>query len=1003
MFIFNLFEKPTKSTSTSDVEKSDLYQNTKDQRVRNMLRTAHKENPGAHSDLEALAGHMADVDATNKRQDAEEKQLRKTQDQMIKDLQDKERRFRAFTAKVAAMDLSPQQSAKAAQDIEKDIEPDLEKYRDQDQEIKAKAKDAEQPQSKEKKAEPAFNPTTGTPTGNYKPKKDKPELRVVRHQAKNKEQPAPSVDDVPIGPAQNVSAPIPTAAPAVDTPAPVNPKHQQLSNLGMRFGNAANIPRFRQTAESVLAEALSQAESEQIYNHNSQAFAKSYAESQATKLYYGNGQWEDLTAAEVEQLVSAIATDYTEQARPQVWEQLFTDHNYFNEFKKQHLSQMPLFTTEELVGGNFGPAANDPQHNGIKTRALEIIKAAYDPGVPDSVIQQQKDLFRQDYPGWSFSTTADKKIAVLVNHQTNVRLPIIRLTDLSEDSWHAGDNAWSSDKNNWTESVEESRLSVGDPVVVTAPNEFEGKTGEIAEFSPSGKFVIVNLYNHGEHSMHLLDVEYNQYADNEVDEGWYNPKSFPGTKIGANLTGQQPRVPIPQIKDQIIKSLMTNHKDIIVQYGPRDVNIVAQSEAAKADTSPQGITKAVNNVVNFLTSGLSVNRLRQQTLEDGVDETIEGQSDVATPHAIYIDNQLWKVYADAKTALAMEKKVKDSLKAHGRNQQVVVKPYYKEVAEGFQDFNKVEPYAVCLAGKPVKTFDYYEDARRFHDNWKKKLYREGNKAKADKITLMPLNLDEAVDQAKALKAAQQAAKFMIRNLDDRAALKDYSMHFWSPERFYQGATMAIRGVGYDEIVKHITQDEPAWFPKPQYEAANPAQQAAIAIAMKKAGKKPKSVDEVVAAPPPEAPPAIIAPAPAAKYMAKKPQAPQAQQADEPAPGHPKINRYDDDDSTLKVYKPEQYREDAVNELDVNTLKSYADKRGAQVAAMKADNPTPTPGSPEWVKQAVPAQQVNLAKRKIARKERQAGVAESTNYWKRLQDERNVKLNSLVNELKESIK
>jgi hypothetical protein len=372
---------------------------------------------------------------------------------------------------------------------------------------------------------------------------------------------------------------------------------------------------------------------------------------------------------------------------------------------------------------------------------------------------------------------------------------------------------------------EGQQLHPGDPIIVVAPNEFEGKTGEIYDFALSGSFVIVDLYNHGKHSMHLSDVAYNDYADkeeaddwyDEVDEGWYDHRSFPGAKIGPHIAGPQ-RTPIPQVKNQIIKSLMTAHKDLVDKYGQRDVNIVAQSEAAKADTSPQGITKAVNNVVNFLTSGLSVNRLRQQTLEDGVDETIEGQSDVATPHAIYIDNRLWKVYADAKTALAMEKKVKDSLKAHGRNQQVVVKPYYKEVAEGFQDFNKVEPYAVCLAGKPVKQFDYYEDARRFHDNWKKKLYREGNTEKADKITLMPLNLDEAVDQARALKAAQQAAKFMIRNLDDRAALKDYSMHFWSPERFYQGATMAMRGVGYDEIVKHITQDEPAWFPKPQYEA-----------------------------------------------------------------------------------------------------------------------------------------------------------------------------------------
>ena len=175
-----------------------------------------------------------------------------------------------------------------------------------------------------------------------------------------------------------------------------------------------------------------------------------------------------------------------------------------------------------------------------------------------------------------------------------------------------------------SEVNEDQKLHVGDPIIVTAPNEFEGKTGEIAEFSPSGKFVVVNLYNHGEHSMHLSDVDYNQYADDQAEEDdWYDDAD---------------------------------------EFG---------------------------------------------------------------------------------------------------------KPGSEFFPEGFQDFNKVEPYEVCLAGKCVKTFDYYEDARRFHDNWKKKLYREGNKAKADKITLNP-------------------------------------------------------------VMK---------------EAANPAQQAAIAIAMKKAGKKPKSVDE----------------------------------------------------------------------------------------------------------------------------------------------------------------
>ena len=68
------------------------------------------------------------------------------------------------------------------------------------------------------------------------------------------------------------------------------------------------------------------------------------------------------------------------------------------------------------------------------------------------------------------------------------------------------------------EELDEAKLSVGDPIVVVGSNEFEGKTGEIAEFSPSGKFVVVNLYNHGEHSMHLSDVKYNEYADDDADE-----------------------------------------------------------------------------------------------------------------------------------------------------------------------------------------------------------------------------------------------------------------------------------------------------------------------------------------------------------------------------------------------------------------------------------------------------------------------------------------------------
>ena len=368
---------------------------------------------------------------------------------------------------------------------------------------------------------------------------------------------------------------------------------------------------------------------------------------------------------------------------------------------------------------------------------------------------------------------------------------------------------YESQKKNSEEVNEAQRLHAGDPIVVTAPNEFEGKTGEIAEFSPSGSFVVVDLYNHGQHSMHLSDVAYNDYADQEEEDDWYDD----------------------------------NVNDI--------------------DDGPQ--------------------------------------------HAYDSDERT-------------------------RSDQF----------EGFQDFNKVEPYEVCLAGKCVKTFDYYEDARRFHDNWKKKLYREGNKAKADKITLNP-------------------------------------------------------------VMK---------------EAANPAQQAAIAVAMKKAGKKPKSVDETTA------------------FLTRGPRLSYGTQAQHTTLGPVQVEKnmpdgsvvvhcerdgkkYRTQPSALKptvaedtgswiVYDPETKQikkrfkthtagksyarthnlgfassefyfdrvKQPVNELDVNTLKSYADKRGAQVAAMKADNPNAPAGSPEWIKQAVPGMAVARAKQKIARKERQAGVTES---------------------------
>jgi hypothetical protein len=71
-----------------------------------------------------------------------------------------------------------------------------------------------------------------------------------------------------------------------------------------------------------------------------------------------------------------------------------------------------------------------------------------------------------------------------------------------------------------SEQVEEDhrQLEVGDRIAVVAPNHYQGEFGEIVEFAPSGKFVVVKFDNGDEASMHLSDVEF--HDDQEDEEDW---------------------------------------------------------------------------------------------------------------------------------------------------------------------------------------------------------------------------------------------------------------------------------------------------------------------------------------------------------------------------------------------------------------------------------------------------------------------------------------------------
>ena len=85
------------------------------------------------------------------------------------------------------------------------------------------------------------------------------------------------------------------------------------------------------------------------------------------------------------------------------------------------------------------------------------------------------------------------------------------------------------------------KLEVGDRICVTGPNHYEGEFGEIAEFSPSGKFVVVKFDNSDEASMHLSDVEYHDDQEDdyeEVDEDSEIAAALSGTIPAAQPAGE---------------------------------------------------------------------------------------------------------------------------------------------------------------------------------------------------------------------------------------------------------------------------------------------------------------------------------------------------------------------------------------------------------------------------------------------------------------------------------
>ena len=658
MNLYDLVNPLTFAEAKASAKKSqdkDLYKTTKYADTRNAIDAARKEYPGAN-DVEALAAHSWKTDQLNQQQQQQIDQLQKQEKDLYKQIdatnkfvQDKERRFQDFTQKVAGMDLTPPEQARAAQDIERGEEP----------KVTQKPKDL-------------FNPVTGTPKASTKPAQTRTAPTfIVPRTSSTAAEPQQTQQTAQEPTAQATQEP--TASPALgqmanqltQTPGRVVSPTQQLAQYQIPPATnwAANQPTVQpkpttgagkvkdlgtarqQKAASLLnlvggqkvAEAVNPTPFvKQVADDNLQKFVNAYVANHDTVDIESPGSLIPIKIKrkQIKGVMDILSAMPNSETKKTLVLNLFGNPSYLLQFIHEYLTNKGAY-----VKPVSDPSQGELEEGGMKDLAIQgravpnaagyhtVCKRVGADWVPikshesHDLAQRHAQAIKNKYPGM----------------QIGVRDPANKYTmvGLEEDSWHGAGNDWSSEQDQWAHES-------ADPVIaLTGVDEDSSDFMANDSASPIGG---------------------NMKFEND-DGDWYDD-------------------PDP-----------THH-------------VVVKPQARVAANQPMKFPPELYDILARLPA----------------DQRADAIAD-------------WK-------------------RKHG-------------VTEGYQDFKKVEPYAVCLAGKPVKQFDYYEQARQFHDNWKKKLYREGNKEKADKITLMPI-LDEA---------------------------------------------------------------------------GSPAQQAAIAVAMKKAGKKPKQADE----------------------------------------------------------------------------------------------------------------------------------------------------------------
>ncbi len=160
----------------------------------------------------------------------------------------------------------------------------------------------------------------------------------------------------------------------------------------------------------------------------------------------------------------------------------------FTNLKKKEESAIPM------VGGvEFAEEKSNDVLSQVKASLVDYLKSAEDS------IKQDKDLIAKK------KQDLDLKKKELKDLELQYKAQEIEETDPA---------------NSLAENHQQ--LEVGDRICVIGHNDHQGEFGNITEFSPSGKFVVVDLGYGKEISMHLSDVEF--HDDQEDVEDWEDEK-----------------------------------------------------------------------------------------------------------------------------------------------------------------------------------------------------------------------------------------------------------------------------------------------------------------------------------------------------------------------------------------------------------------------------------------------------------------------------------------------